>query len=108
MRRVATTTALIATTGLLVAVLICAAGAQTEQPTGSAETFGALPDLVASAQVDALLRQHEFTEACAICQHGFDSATDDATRALALRGIGDTYGEEYPIHIAGGEIVWEV
>jgi len=89
--------------GLLAGILISTVGAQTEessaqtQPTAPpTETFGAPPELQAvAAEVDRLLRERRFAEARAICQQGYDSATDDATRALALRGIGETYKEDY-------------
>jgi len=81
--------------GLLLALSAPVVCAQT-QPTAPQETFGAPTDLVATAtQVDQLLRQRKYAEARAICQQVYDAASDDATRALALRGIGETYKEEY-------------
>jgi len=99
MKRVGITMTLIGMTGLLLSLLVCPAGAQTDattpQTTASAPTFGAPPSLLATAaRIVDLLHQHKFAEARAICQQGYDSATDDATRALALRAMGETYKEE--------------
>ena len=85
--------------GLLAGVLISTVGAQTEGSSAQTqtaapptETWGAPPELQAvAAEVDRLLRERRFAEARALCQAGYDSATDDSTRALALRGIGETY-----------------
>ena len=103
MRRVAKATVVVGLTALLLAFLTCAAGAQPEPPSSSAETFGASPSLVdTAARVVDLLHQHKYAEARAICQQGYDSAPDDATRALGLRGIGETYKEEYSMDQAIG------
>jgi len=98
-------TPLACVTLLLVALLVCMASGQTESsgtPSGATpsaatpapptETLGAPPELQAvAAEADRLLRERRFAEARALCQAGYDSATDDVTRALALRGIGETY-----------------
>jgi len=92
MRRVATTTMLIATIVLLLAGLICAAGAQTAPPPPTDTTLGAPPEYRDVAlRVDQLLGERKFDEARAICQQQYDAATDDETRALFLRGIGEVY-----------------
>lgn len=79
----------------LMVLLICVA-ASTAAFAADTRTYGAPPDLVATAtQVANLLVEHKCVEARAICQQVYDSAPNDAIRAVALRGIGETYKEEY-------------
>jgi len=48
-----------------------------------------------AVRVDRMLSDRKFAEARAICQQGYDSATDDESRALFLRGVAETYKEEH-------------
>jgi len=83
-------------TGFLAGFFLPAAPAQTATQAEPEKTLGAPPELRAAAQqVDDLLKEGRFDEARAICQYAYDSATDDAVRALALRGIGETYKEQH-------------
>jgi tetratricopeptide (TPR) repeat protein len=78
---------------VLVGPLAPAALAQTEAPKVETETtLGAPPEYRDVAlRVDQLLKERKFDEARAICQQHYDAATDDETRALFLRGIGEVY-----------------
>lgn len=79
--------------GVLAGVSIPTALAETETAKVETETtLGAPPEYRDVAlRVDQLLNERKFDEARAVCQQGYDSATDDETRALFLRGIGEVY-----------------
>jgi TolA-binding protein len=69
------------------------AGAQEQAAPAQTEiTLGASPEYRDLAlQIDQLLKQRKFDDARAICQQRYDAATDDETRAMFLRGIGEVY-----------------
>ena len=78
---------------LLVMMFAGVAGAQEQGAPAQTEiTLGASPEYRDLAlQIDQLLKQRKFDEARAICQQRYDAATDDETRAMFLRGIGEVY-----------------
>jgi len=84
--------------GLLVVTLAGVVGAEEQAPPAQTETrtWGAPVELrEAAVLVHRLIKERKFDQARAVCQEAYNSPADDETRALALRGIGEAYKEEY-------------